>query len=186
MVDRAHQGHGDVIELTSRPARVADGVLSTASKRVDLIDKEKHRLAGCCLSEYSLYVLASRSDPAGKQFWSGYVFKVQPELASGRSCEEGFSGAARAVQEDSISHQPVTFVFFRIQMPLHDLADLFLCLFHAAEIGEPLRWHITNRLDRSGCRSLNGAADGRESPLLIGLGQQNLQKRNDQTDRGQS
>ena len=35
-------------------------------------------------------------------------------------------------------------------MSLHYLADLFLRLFHAADIGEPLRWHIANRLDRSG------------------------------------
>ena len=159
MVDRAHQGHGDVIELTSRPARVADGVLPATSKRVDLIDKEKDGLAGCSLSEYSLYVLASCSDPAGQQFRSGYIFEVQPELACGRSRQEGFSGSTRAVQEDSISHQPVTFVFFRIQMSLHDLADLFLCLFHAADIGETLRWHIANHFDRFGCRSLKRAAN---------------------------
>jgi hypothetical protein len=38
-------------------------------------------------------------------------------------------------------------------MSLHYLADLFLCLFHAPDIGEPLRWHITNRLGRSRCRA---------------------------------
>ena len=44
-------------------------------------------------------------------------------------------------------------------MSLHYLADLFLCLFHAADICEPFRWHIANHLDRSWCRSLNRAAD---------------------------
>ncbi len=46
-------------------------------------------------------------------------------------------------------------------MSLHYLADLFLCLFHAAEIAEPFRWYIANDFDRFWCRSLNRAANGR-------------------------
>ena len=73
-------------------------------------------------------------------------------------------------------------------MSLHYLADLFLCLFHAAEIGEPLRWHITNRLDRSGCRSLKRAANsngGCSSPSLRSR-QENPEERNDPTYRSDS
>src|SRR5664280_2478966 len=136
--DRAHQGHGDVIELTSRPAWVADGVLPATSQRVNLVDEEEDGLAACGLREHSLDILSSRANPAGQQLGSGYVFEVQPELTSGRSRQECFPCSARAVQEDPIPHQPVAFVLFRIQMSLHHLADLFLCLFHAAEIAEPI------------------------------------------------
>jgi hypothetical protein len=30
-------------------------------------------------------------------------------------------------------------------MSLYDLTNLFLCFVHAADVGEPLRWHIANR-----------------------------------------
>src|SRR5271157_2347695 len=147
LVDRAHQGHGDVIELTSRPPGIADGVLPATSQRVDLVDEEEDGLAACCLRKHPLDILASRANPAGQQLWSGYVFEVQPELTSGRSCQECFPCPTRSVQKDSISHQPVAFVLFRIQMSLHHLANLFLRLFHAAEIAEPLRWYIANDFD---------------------------------------
>ena len=70
-------------------------------------------------------------------------------------------------------------------MSLHYLADLFLCLFHAAEIGEPLRWHITNDFDRSWCRSLNRPAnsDGGCSTPSSWSRQENPEERNDPTDR---
>ena len=45
-------------------------------------------------------------------------------------------------------------------MSLHDLADLLLCLFHAADIGKPLRWHIGNQLHRLRGGALHRTSDG--------------------------
>src|SRR5208283_1739453 len=151
MVNRAHQRHGDVVELTPRTACVADRILTASSKRVDFIDEEKDRLAACCLSEHSLDVFSSRANPAVQQFRSGYVFEVQPELASGRSRQKRLPGSTWTVQKDPVSNQPIAFVFSRIQMSLNYLADLFLCLFHAADICVSIRWHIANHLDRPQC-----------------------------------
>jgi hypothetical protein len=116
-------------------------------------------------------------------FGADTVFEVQPELACGRSRQEGFPCSAWTVQKDPVSNQPVAFVLFRMQMSLYYLANLFLRLFHAAEIAEPFRWYIANDFDRLWCRSLNQAAngDGGCSTPSFRSRQENPEERNDPT-----
>src|SRR5271157_1755382 len=156
--------------------------LLAGSERLERISRECSRRLP---AEHSLDILSSRSDPASKQFWSGYVFEVQPKLACGRSCQKCLSGSTRAVQEDSISHQPVAFIFFRIQMSLQYLADLLLCFFHAAQVGEPFRWYIANDFGRFRRRSLNRAtdSDGSCSSPSFRSRQENPEERNYPSNR---
>jgi hypothetical protein len=117
-----------------------------------------------------------------------YVFEVKPELACGSSRQKCFPGSTWTVQKDPVSHQPVASVFFPIQMSLHYLADLFLRIFHAANIGEPFRWYTANDFYRFRCRSLNRAAnsDGGSSSPSLRSPQKNPEERNDSAYQGDS
>src|ERR1035441_8238813 len=149
-----------VMLLNSRPAPPGSLMASCRPPPSASISSMKKR-TGLRPAQTLPGYLSSRANPAGQQLRSGYVFEVQPELASGRSRQKCFPCPTRSVQKDSISHQPVAFVFFWMQMSLHYLSNLFLCLFHAAEIAEPFRWYIANDFDRFWCCSLSWPANSR-------------------------
>jgi hypothetical protein len=129
-----------VMSLSSRPALPESLVAScrTAPTASISFDEEKHRLASCRVREHRLYVFACSTSPASQQRWSGNVFEVQAEFARGCPCEEGLTRAARAVQQDAVPKQAITLISLGMEVPLHELADLFLSTINPAEIGEVL------------------------------------------------
>ena len=112
--------------------------ISSMKKRTGL------RAAACANTPWIFSAVApiQRLSNFGAETYS----KFKPEFACSRSCQEGLAGSARPVQQNPVSYQAVAFVFSRFQMALHHLADLLLRIFHAANVGKPLGWHIANHL----------------------------------------
>src|SRR5262249_47198867 len=138
MIDCAHQTHGDVVELPASATGITHGVLPSRPERINLIDEEENRPSGNCLRKLGADVFCGCSNPAGEQLWSRDVFEIKAEFARSRSSQKGFGGSWCPVHLNAVSYEAVSFVFSRVQLAFHHLADLPLRIVQAADVGKPL------------------------------------------------
>src|SRR5260370_19448958 len=108
LVESAHQRHGDVVEFPPGAARIPHSILPSCTKRVDLVDEKKGRLARCRVCEGGVNILAGRPDPAIQQLWRGNVDEVKTKFSRRSSCQKCFTCASQAIKKNSISRQTIT------------------------------------------------------------------------------
>jgi hypothetical protein len=146
--------------LNSRPATawIADRVLASRSERINLINEAENRFTGSRLRENTVDVFCSRSHAAVQEFRRGHVLEIQAEFASRGARQKCLSGSPWTVKKYSVPRRVVAPAFFRPQVCLHYLADLFFGFLYSADIGEALDGHIANDFDGLRSRLLTWTA----------------------------
>src|SRR5215470_10860564 len=102
LVDSAHQRRSDIVEFPPGAAWIPDSVLTSCTKRVDLVDEKKSRFPGSRVCKVGVNVLACRTDPAIQQLRRRNIYEIQTKFPRRSFCQKCFARASRAIEKNSI------------------------------------------------------------------------------------